>query len=44
MFNFEKSLQIREAEGFVSTTKVVSSGFSEEEVESYLAKQEEVTI
>jgi twitching motility protein PilT len=44
MFNFEKSLQIREAEGFVSATKVVSSGFSEEEVESYLAKQEELPV
>jgi len=44
MFNFEKSLQIREGEGFVSTTKVVSSGFSEEEVESYLSKQEEIVL
>jgi twitching motility protein PilT len=44
MFNFEKSLQIREAEGFVSTTKVVSSGFGEEEVESYLSKQEEIVL
>ena len=44
MFNFEKSLQIREAEGFVSATKVVSSGFGEEEVESYLAKQEEIAV
>jgi twitching motility protein PilT len=44
MFNFEKSLQIREQEGFVSTTKVVSSGFSEEEVESYLSKQEEIVM
>lgn len=44
MFNFDKSLQIREAEGFVSSTKVVSSGFSEEEVESYLSKQEEIVL
>jgi twitching motility protein PilT len=44
MFNFEKSLQIREGEGFVSTTKVVSSGFSEEEVDSYLSKQEEIVL
>jgi twitching motility protein PilT len=44
MFNFEKSLQIREGEGFVSTTKVVSSGFGEEEVESYLSKQEEIVL
>jgi twitching motility protein PilT len=44
MFNFDKSLQIREAEGFVSNTKVVSSGFSEEEVESYLSKQEEIVL
>jgi twitching motility protein PilT len=44
MFNFERSLQIREQEGFVSTTKVVSSGFSEEEVESYLSKQEEIVM
>jgi twitching motility protein PilT len=44
MFNFEKSLQIREGEGFVSTTKVVSSGFTEEEVDSYLSKQEEIVL
>ena len=44
MFNFDKSLQIREEEGFVSATKVVSSGFSEEEVESYLSKQEEIVV
>lgn len=42
MFNFDKSLQIREAEGFVSTTKVLSSGFGEEEVQDYLSKQEEI--
>lgn len=42
MFNFEKSLQIRESEGFFSATKATSSGFSEEEVESYLSKQEKV--
>ena len=44
MFNFDKSLQIREAEGFVSTTKVLTSGFSEEEVQSYLSKQEEIVL
>ena len=42
MFNFEKSLQIREGEGFVSTTKVISSGFGEDEVQDYLSKQEEI--
>jgi twitching motility protein PilT len=42
MFNFDKSLQIREGEGFVSTTKVISSGFGEDEVQDYLSKQEEI--
>ena len=44
MFNFEKSQEIRKAEGFVSTTRVISSGFSQEEVDAYLAKQEEIAI
>jgi twitching motility protein PilT len=43
MFNFEKSLQIREEEGYVSSVKVVSSGFGEEEVREYLEHQPEVT-
>jgi len=42
MFNFERSLQIREDEGFVSATKVISSGFGEEEVRDYLERQQEV--
>jgi twitching motility protein PilT len=42
MFNFEKSLQIREEEGYVSAIKVVSSGFGEEEVRDYLEHQPEV--
>jgi len=42
MFNFERSLQTREEEGFVSATKVVSSGFGEEEVREYLERQQEV--
>jgi twitching motility protein PilT len=42
MFNFERSLQIREEEGFVSAIKVVSSGFGEEEVREYLERQQEV--
>lgn len=44
MFNFEKSLEIRESEGFVSTTKVISSGFGQDEVEDYLARQEEIEM
>jgi len=42
MYNFERSLQIREDEGFVSAIKVVSSGFGEDEVRDYLERQEEV--
>jgi len=42
MFNFEKSLEIREEEGLVSAIKVVSSGFGAEEVAEYLERQEEV--
>ena len=42
MFNFERSLQMREEEGFVSAIKVVSSGFSDEEVREYLERQQEV--
>ena len=42
MFNFERSLQMREEEGFVSSSKVVSSGFGEEEVRDYLENQPEV--
>jgi twitching motility protein PilT len=43
MFNFERSLQMREEEGYVSAIKVVSSGFGEEEVREYLEHQPEVT-
>jgi twitching motility protein PilT len=43
MFNFERSLQMREEEGYVSAIKVVSSGFGEEEVREYLEHQQEVT-
>ena len=43
MFNFERSLQMREEEGFVSASKVISSGFGEEEVREYLERQQEVT-
>jgi twitching motility protein PilT len=42
MYNFERSLQMREDEGFVSSLKVISSGFGEEEVRDYLERQEEV--
>jgi twitching motility protein PilT len=42
MFNFERSLQMREEEGYVSAIKVVSSGFGEEEVREYLEHQPEV--
>jgi twitching motility protein PilT len=42
MFNFERSLQMRGEEGFVSAIKVISSGFSEEEVREYLERQQEV--
>ncbi len=44
MYNFEKSLQMREEEGFVSAAKVASSGYSEDEVREYLAKQEEIVL
>ena len=43
MFNFERSLQTREEEGFVSAIKVVTSGFSDDEVREYLERQQEVT-
>ncbi len=42
MFNFERSLQMREEEGFVSAIKVINSGFGEEEVREYLERQQEV--
>ena len=42
MFNFERSLQMREDEGYVSAIKVISSGFGEEEVREYLEHQQEV--
>ena len=42
MFNFERSLQMRGEEGFVSAIKVISSGFSEDEVREYLERQQEV--
>ena len=44
MYNFEKSQEIRADEGFTSATKVTTSGFSREEVESYLALQQEVDV
>jgi len=43
MFNFERSLQMRQEEGYVSSVNVVSSGFGEEEVREYLEHQPEVT-
>ncbi len=43
MFNFERSLQMREDEGFVSAIRTISSGFGEEEVREYLERQEEVS-
>jgi len=43
MYNFERSLQIREEEGYVSAIKVVTSGFGDDEVREYLERQEEVT-
>jgi twitching motility protein PilT len=42
MFDFERSMAMRESEGFVSTTKIVTSGFSQEEVSAYLETQEEI--
>lgn len=42
MYNFEKSLELRQHDGFVSSTKVVGSGFGEEEVADYLGRQEEI--
>ena len=43
MFNFERSLQMRQDEGFVSAAKVISSGFAADEVSDYLARQEEIS-
>jgi twitching motility protein PilT len=43
MFNFDRSLSIRESEGFVAATKVVSSGYGWQESEDYLAEQREVS-
>ena len=43
MYNFERSQQIREEEGYISAIKVVTSGFAEDEVRDYLAQQEEIT-
>jgi hypothetical protein len=43
MFNFERSLQMREEEGYVSAIKVVSSGFGDEEVSAYLENQQEIS-
>ncbi len=44
MFNFDRSLQMREDEGFVASTKVTSSGFGWEESSEYLASQEEIAV
>lgn len=43
MYNFERSLQMREDEGFVSALKVTGSGYAEEDVSSYLENQPELT-
>ena len=43
MFNFHKSFELREHEGYVSSTKVISSGFSWEESVEYLNRQEEIS-
>jgi twitching motility protein PilT len=42
MFNFEKSLQLREGDGFRSATKRQTAGFSWEEVSDYLVDQTEI--
>ena len=44
MFNFDRSLQVREDEGFVAATKVMGSGYGWEESAEYLAAQEEITV
>ncbi|MBE2181746.1 MAG: Flp pilus assembly complex ATPase component TadA [Chthoniobacterales bacterium] len=43
MFNFQKSFEIREHEGYVSSTKIVASGFGWEESTEYLNRQEEIS-
>lgn len=43
MYNFERSLQMREDEGYVSALKVTGSGYAEEDVFSYLENQPELT-
>jgi twitching motility protein PilT len=43
MYNFERSLQMREDEGYVSALKVTGSGYAEEDVSSYLENQPELT-
>lgn len=42
MFNFERSLEMRESEGFVSATKVMGTGFGQDDVAAYLAEQQEI--
>lgn len=44
MFNFEKSYEMRENEGYVSATKVVASGFGWDEAHDYLSSQQEVAV
>lgn len=44
MFNFQKSFELREHEGYVSSTKVIASGFGWEESAEYLNRQEEISV
>lgn len=43
MFNFQKSLELRNDEGYHTTTAVLSSGFGWAEVDDYLSNQQEIT-
>lgn len=43
MNNFEKSIEVRADEGFQASTGAFTTGFSADEVESYLETQEEIT-
>lgn len=44
MFNFQKSYELRENEGYVSSTKVLASGFGWDEVHDYLSGQQEIAV
>jgi twitching motility protein PilT len=43
MNNFEKSIEVRADDGFIASTGAFTTGFSADEVESYLEAHEEIT-